>query len=412
MNAKRSLPASLSALCIAVALIILSVPVSSQELDDLAVDLPNPLGSRSLVRPTLSNDVEQAELSLDSGFRALLPRHRGPLVHGALPLAGGPVKQSEYDALKVKAAKLLLAGRHQEAQVIIRQLRRQRLADPDVRCLYATSCFYQKRFGEADMELKRLLAGEPTHPTGLFLQLCVQHMQEENPTPAFDWSQSALIQTEMFVVWLDHSRAHLLRILNPAQFATICATAIGNGTEDKLGGLRDSLAKARTAYTKRDYNNALIFYDIARTHGLRSEALFLRTAECLFFLNRHDDALKRLEAMCREFGHNPHVWYNRGLVLMNLSRFDQAETVFIKAQELDPRNGLFAFARVCAMSAQQRIDEAWPLLEKIAAQHPVKLRDWIEGPAFYLADLRADSRFRKLPKAPELEKTDKNDATR
>jgi len=374
-----------------------TLSVSAQGLDELEIDVPRPLkGSLEL---TLTNETKKVELSLDAGYRQLLGKQSSPLAYGAIPVDGAGDK-SEYDLKKVRVAKLLMSGRNLEADAMLRGLMQQRIDDIDIHCLRATSALYQKNYTASEDIVKRILKMQPLHPTALFLELCLQQTKEPVPEPVHDWSNSRLIQTEMFVTWLDHSRVNLLRTLTPDQFAEVCTIVIGPNSQDRLGQLADSLKNARQFYDKKDYSNSLVFYDLAKTHGLISEALFLRTAECLFRLQQYPVALDRLDNLVRVFPDNAHFWHNKGLVHMHLKQYAEAAPAFETAWQKSPRHGMFGFAHACSLVAQNKKEEAWPILERVARDFPGPFETWAEGDAFYLRMIRDDDRYAELIKPP------------
>lgn len=371
--------------------------VCAQDLDEFEIDVPRPLkGSLEIKR---TNEVTEVELSLDAGYRHLLGKQKSPLAYGAIPVDGAGDK-SEYDLKKVRVAKLLMSGRNLEADALLVGLMKQRIDDIDIHCLRATSALYQKEYDNSEEIVKRILRMQPLHPTALFLQLCLQQTKTPVPDPVHDWSNSRLVQTEMFVTWLDHSRVNLLRTLTPDQFAEVCTIVIGPNSQDRLGQLADSLKNARQFYGEKDYSNSLVFYDLAKTHGLVSEALFLRTAECLFRLKQYPEALNRLEKLVRVFPDNAHFWHNKGLVHMHLKQYADAAPAFETAWEKSPRHGMFGFAHACSLVAQNKKDEAWPILKRVARDFPGPFETWAEGDAFYLRTIRADDRYAELIKPP------------
>jgi len=294
-----------------------------------------------------------------------------------------------------------MSGRHLEADALLRVLMQQRIDDVDIHCLRATSALYQKDYEQSEQIVRHILRMQDLHPTALFLELCLQQTKDPVPKPVHDWSNSRLVQTEMFAIWLDHSRVNLLQTLTPEQFANVCEIVIGPNSEDRLGPLANSLKNAREFYDKQDYSNSLVFYDLAKTHGLVSEALFLRTAECLFRLQRYPEALERLETLVRVFPDNPHFWHNKGLVHMHLKQYAKAAPAFSAAYEKSPRHGMFGFAHACALVAQNKKDEAWPILKRVARDFPGPFETWAEGDAFYLVAIRNDERYSSLLKKPK-----------
>lgn len=371
--------------------------VSAQGLDEFEIDVPRPLkGSLELKQ---SNEVKEVELALDAGYRHLLGKQKSPLAYGAIPVDGAGDK-SEYDLKKVRVAKLLMSGRNLEADALLSGLMKQRIDDIDIHCLRATSALYQKNYEDSETIVKRILKMQPLHPTALFLELCLQQTSVPVPEPVHDWSNSRLVQTEMFVIWLDHSRVNLLRTLSPKQFADVCTIVIGPNSQDRLGQLADSLKNARQFYDKKDYSNSLVFYDLAKTHGLVSEALFLRTAECLFRLQQYPEALNRLDKLVQVFPDNAHFWHNKGLVHMHLKQYAAAAPAFETAWEKSPRHGMFGFAHACSLVAQNKKNEAWPILERVARDFPGAFEAWAAGDAFYLVAIRGDDRYGELIKAP------------
>jgi len=79
-----------------------------------------------------------------------------------------------------------------------------------------------------------------------------------------------------------------------------------------------------------------------------------------------------------------------------MGRYAQAELVFRKAVELSPDNDDARFALSCTLAGQNKMEESFQILNRLAQSRPERMNAWLSGDAPYLKAIRADPRFAEL----------------
>ncbi|MBE9536232.1 MAG: tetratricopeptide repeat protein [Proteobacteria bacterium] len=108
--------------------------------------------------------------------------------------------------------------------------------------------------------------------------------------------------------------------------------------EDMLSALGDAYFEAQR------YLDAIKEYDkVVEINPQNADCLNDR-ALALFYTGQHDAALDSVEKAIAVDAVYNHAWLTKGFILMSLKRYDEAQPVLEKVQELDPLGSLGAEA--------------------------------------------------------------------
>lgn len=339
-----------------------------------------------------------------------------PLRSGLLGGPAGDTFNHTEEALiryRETAARAVLAGRLDEADERLALIAHRRLAAPADMVLWATTKFFLGEREEARRILRLVETNRKPLASGRFLKLCLD-VKDDGPLTngrAY-WQGRPLDELEALAAWLHRQHGQIRQQVSEAEFGTVCDTGLGKGTAAKLPQILDSLRRAREKKAQSGWGDALVFFDLARSHGLESISIYQAMAECRLEMKDFGNAAKIVKGLLDRYPRRHDLWFNYGYLLMQSGDFVEAEAAFRKTSDLRPAIGFARFGIACALAAQDKLDVTWPILNELATSHPKFLGEWLKGETPWLQAIHNHPNYAELvgklpvlkPLSPEFRK--------
>jgi tetratricopeptide (TPR) repeat protein len=298
--------------------------------------------------------------------------------------------------LRRAAAVSAIARQYQMAADYFEQCLALNPDDVPYRVGYAGALIRLQRYDEAEEQLKQALEQQPEYLAGRFHRAALDVMAHNFEALEGNWDNLGYYEIGQVAGWLYADQDELKEMLSESGFIFLCDSLLGLGTYSHLQDITTGLNEADRAMEIRNWARAAKALEGISDAGLKSFYPGMRLAQCYSLMEDYDAAVKEMDRLRRLYPGEVAVWYNSGYVLMLAGRYKEAESVFRKAYDLDSSYRDTRFAIACSLAAQDRMDDAWVILEELAEEHPENMRGWIEGDADYLMAIRADERFQAL----------------
>lgn len=244
--------------------------------------------------------------------------------------------------------------------------------------------------------LDRVIASEPDHISAHLNLLLIEYATGGHITSAFDWSHLSLRDTISVAQWLRGDRAELESLVSADVYRALVERALGRGAYGHLDIIPDQLF----AYVDATQNN---HRDEARRvllrildYGVRNRGTLSEMAHLHLLAGEYRESMDIMAVLAERYPDTPRISYNYGLTLVKNERYAEAIDAFEREMAVDPDYPDARFALACAFAGLGRMDEAWPVLQKLAADYPGRMAEWVEGDDAYLVAIRSDPRYEDL----------------
>ncbi len=298
--------------------------------------------------------------------------------------------------LKRAAMVASLAGRYGTADVLFRDVIQAEPNEVNYLAAWGNVLIRLKRMDEAQDVLDRALALNPDHLLARYNQLLL-NMAQDDAVVDFDfWDYRPFPAVVNTAAWLTSDADDLARYLGPDRFNHMVRTALGGLSDDRLADFNRTVHSAWMNLEREEWRGA---YDLlTRAQELGSELPFLQLERirCLVELGEVDEAVLKVESLVSAHDPVPELLYGYAFILIKAGVYERAIPALRELLEARPESTESRFALACAYAGAARMDDAWPILEDLAQEHPNRFPVWMEGDAPYLEAIRADPRYGEL----------------
>ncbi|MFT7511281.1 MAG: tetratricopeptide (TPR) repeat protein [Candidatus Omnitrophota bacterium] len=306
-------------------------------------------------------------------------------------------KPGDLESLKSAAGLASVMKDYRKAETYFSEYLKQRPKDLLMQAGLAHLLLHMGQHTNAEQVCADILAVNPTSVEARFSMLCTYLARDLEPKAMLVdeayWLFRLLPEKRMIAGWLAGDREELLRLMNADGFQRLAAYTLGPGTHENVTLIFDALNKAELAYRSRQWGEALVYYDLAKDYGVRSVFLYEDIARCYLEMGEVQKALDVMKTLVLTAPDVPQIWSNVGYILMQSSLYVEATKAYRQALKLDASNPNLLFGLAAAYAGVGQLDQAWPLLERLAKTHPEQMSKWLEGDKPYLQAIQQDRRF-------------------
>lgn len=254
----------------------------------------------------------------------------------------------------------------------------------------------QGEYRRAGEILQRVLAREPDNVSAHLNRLLIEYATGGTVTSSFDWSHLGLSETISVAQWLRGDRAELETLTSPDIYRALVDRALGRGAYNHLDILPDQLFAYVEASRADHRDEARRILVKLLEYGVRNRGTLSEMAHLHLLAGEYAESMAIMAGLAERFPDTPRIAYNYGLTLVKSERYADAIHAFQREMTVDPHFEDARFALACSYAGLDRMDEAWPILEKLAADYPGRMAEWVEGDDAYLIAIRSDPRYAEL----------------
>ena len=252
------------------------------------------------------------------------------------------------------------------------------------------------RFEEAWRLITRALAEDATYLPARFDYTLLRILREELQDIEAEWEELPPEMIPELSRLIRSQRDKIEPLVGKGVFRLLADVTLGAGTLGQAEEIGRRVREALEFLRKADWRRAEKALSDLHRFGLRSYKPEVRRSFCLFQMGEPRKAAAVLARLCRRYPQDGSLWYNLGFILAKMGRYAQAELVFRKAVELSPDNDDARFALSCTLAGQNKMEESFQILNRLAQSRPERMNAWLSGDAPYLKAIRADPRFAEL----------------
>jgi tetratricopeptide (TPR) repeat protein len=251
------------------------------------------------------------------------------------------------------------------------------------------------RWADAQQVLARSAAIRPNHTMLLLYSTITEVLQGETPSDA-PWMYASFNELAEAAQALSDKREGWSETLSEQQMSRLVAAVLGPLPLSALSTYIRLINQARIAIHQEQWEGArLALAELAGRQDARP-MVSMEYARSLQRIGSVEAALTLAERVAMAHPQQPLVQYAFGYLLVYGGAYAEAAAAFEHSLAAMPDRADYLFALACAWSNAGRIDEAWPLLQRLAAEHPASLTYWMQGDAEYLSAIREDPRYPEL----------------
>lgn len=306
-------------------------------------------------------------------------------------------KPGDLDSLRNAASLAAVMKDYAKAELYFRQYLKKRPRDLLMQAGRAHVLLYQGRFTDAEQVCEGILKVNPESLEARFTLLCLSIVRDLEPRAELVqerfWLFCSLPEKSMLAAWVSDDAAGLIRVMGQDGLQLLCQYTLGPGTHENLPLVHDALNQAELAYRGRQWGEALVFYHLAKEYGVSSVHMYQNMSRCYLEMGNAQEALDIMRILVQTVPEVSQVWANVGYILLQSGLYVEATKSFRQAVKLDPGNPTALFALAAAQAGAGQLDQAWPILERLAKSHPGRLPKWIDGNKPYLEAIQQDRRF-------------------
>ncbi len=244
--------------------------------------------------------------------------------------------------------------------------------------------------------LGRVIATEPDNISAHLNLLLIEYATGGQVASSFDWSHLNLRDTISVAQWLRGDRSEMESLVSADVYRALVERALGRGTYGHLDVIPDQLFAYVDSVQNNHRDEARRILRRILEYGVRNRGTLSEMAHHHLLAGEYGESMAIMAVLAERYPDTPRIAYNYGLTLVKNERYADAIRAFQREMAVDPDYADARFALACAYAGLGRMDEAWPILQKLTDDFPGRMGEWVDGDETYLVAIRSDPRYPDL----------------
>ena len=257
------------------------------------------------------------------------------------------------------------------------------------------------RLKEADELVQKALSIDPSCLAARFNSLCVQIARGDTDIPVGGWDLLTTGDVIELAQWLDADKQDYMKALSPEGYKKLCDIILGPGTSTRVKEIISLLKSTGLTYRAGQWADSQELLSKVKKAGVRAVGIEVDIGRCLYEKGDKSAAVAHFKSLADQYPKASSVLYDYAYVLINMDLYRQAGEVLERVCELNPKDGQAAFALACSYAARGQMDQAWPILTRLASSHAGEIPTWLAGDKPYQKAIRKDPRYAEFQKSIE-----------
>ena len=257
------------------------------------------------------------------------------------------------------------------------------------------------RLKEADELVQKALAIDPSFLAARFNGLCVQIARGDKDIPVGGWDLLTMDDIIELANWLNADKQDYVKALGPEGYKKLCDIVLGPGASAHVTEIIGLLKSAGMASRAGRWADSQASLSKVKNAGVRAVGIDVDIGRCLYEKGDKSAAVAHFKALADRYPKAGSVLYDYAYVLINMDLYNQAGEILERVCELNPKDGQAAFALACSYAARGQMDQAWPILTRLASSHAGEMPAWLAGDKPYHKAIRKDPRYAEFKKSIE-----------
>jgi len=251
------------------------------------------------------------------------------------------------------------------------------------------------RLSDANAVLARAAALRSNH---LMLELygTIAEVLQGQSASNWSWRYASLNELAEVTQAITDEREDWAGFLGGQNLAEVVSRILGPVPVSALPNYARLLHTARVMIHEQRWSEAVPVLEVLVQYTPGRPMLAMEYARGLQQVDRGVEALEIARSVAEQHPQQADILYALGYLQVYAGDYADAAVSFERALDWAPHRGHYQFALACAWMNAGRKDEAWPLLNRLAATHPDWLAYWLSGEAPYLDVIRQDRRYPEL----------------